>query len=150
MRKLFISLLLAVVSATASAQYLVQNKILGPNNVENGSGLGIKVFGDFYHVPQFMPGFPTAATIWPRVVKTDCRFTDRNIYCDSIRLTQYGDRSEYLFFTEKEKSSTDTSIENLANRIDELSKTQKDLEKKIGDQKTVVILREVPVKDENQ
>jgi hypothetical protein len=52
--------------------------------------------GDYgvYHVPQYMPYFPTAATIWPRVVEVRCH-GDK---CDGYEYkAEYG-RAEYLFF----------------------------------------------------
>lgn len=147
MRKLFITVLLAVTSLAASAQYVVENKLLGPGNYEIGSSPAFKVLGDLYHVPQFMPGYPTSATIWPRVTKTKCRFENRTVYCDPVRLTQYGDRTEYLFFTEREKPTVETLIDNLSVRVDQLYESQKELDKKLGEKKSTIILLDIPEKN---
>lgn len=48
-----------------------------------------------WHVPQYMPGFPTAATIWPRVV--DVRCTEDNACAGYLNTPEVG-RGEYLFF----------------------------------------------------
>lgn len=150
MRKLFITVLLAVTSLAAGAQHVVENKLLGPGNFEIGNSSAFKVYGDLYHVPQFMPGYPTSATIWPRVIKTKCRFENRTVYCDPVRLSQYGDRSEYFFFTEKEKPTIETLIDNLFVRVDQLYETQKEFEKKLGEKKHTIILIEDPQKKSNQ
>lgn len=150
MRKLFITVLLAFISLSASAQYVVDNKLLGPGNFELGSSPAFKVLGDLYHVPQFMPGYPTSATIWPRVTKTKCRFETRTIYCDPVRLTQFGDRAEYLFFTEKEKPSVETLIDSLFIRVDQMYEAQKELEKKLDEKKSAIILIEIPDKNKDK
>ncbi|WP_426147251.1 hypothetical protein [Polaromonas sp. DSR2-3-2] len=52
--------------------------------------------GDYgvYHAPQYMPGFPTAATIWPRVIEVKCQ----NDLCAGYENTPALGRGEYLFF----------------------------------------------------
>ena len=47
-----------------------------------------------WHAPQYMPGFPTAATIWPRVVDVRCA----NNTCTGYLITPEMGRGEYLFF----------------------------------------------------
>ncbi len=53
---------------------------------------------DIYHVPQYMPAYPTAATIWPRIVDVKCTKQGDDLKCDGYEwLPEYG-RGEYLFF----------------------------------------------------
>lgn len=47
-----------------------------------------------WHVPQYMPGFPSAATIWPRSVMVHCK----NKRCDGFVITPEMGRGEYLYF----------------------------------------------------
>jgi hypothetical protein len=47
-----------------------------------------------WHVPQYMPGYPTAATIWPRVVIIQCE----GDVCPGYEVTPELGRGEYLFF----------------------------------------------------
>ena len=56
---------------------------------------------DIYFAPQFMPAYPTAATIWPRVVEVPCTETPAGLQCDGYQWTPKMGRAEYLFFTPK-------------------------------------------------
>ncbi|MEG0053562.1 MAG: hypothetical protein RR283_09095 [Comamonas sp.] len=47
-----------------------------------------------YHVPQYLPGYPTAATIWPRAVYVRCK----SQRCDGYLITPEMGPGEYLFF----------------------------------------------------
>lgn len=66
-----------------------------PGGYENGE----MVFNDVYHVPQYLPGYPTAATIWPRVIDVPCtRAAGGELQCQGYNwLPKFG-RGEYLFF----------------------------------------------------
>lgn len=66
-----------------------------PGGYENGQ----MVFNDIYHVPQYLPGYPTAATIWPRVIDVPCtREPNGELQCQGYNwLPKFG-RGEYLFF----------------------------------------------------
>ena len=84
-------------TGTAIAEIKIQRNILG-SGIQNASmtaDVAIPV-GDYgvYHVPQYMPGFPTAATIWPRVVEVKCQ----NDLCEGYENTPAIGRGEYLFF----------------------------------------------------
>ena len=52
--------------------------------------------GDYgvWHVPQYLPGYPTAATIWPRAIPVKCK--DRQ--CEGYAITPQMGPGEYLFF----------------------------------------------------
>lgn len=79
------------------ADVKIQRNILGSGiqNASAGSDAATQV-GDYgvYHVPQYMPGYPTAATIWPRVVEVKCQ----NDICEGYESSPALGRGEYLFF----------------------------------------------------
>lgn len=83
----------------AFADVRIQRNILGSGiqntPITSQSDVATPV-GDYgvYHVPQYMPGFPTAATIWPRVVEVQCQ----NDLCEGYENTPALGRGEYLFF----------------------------------------------------
>jgi hypothetical protein len=60
----------------------------GMENAEPVGDLGV------WHVPQYLPGFPTAATLWPRVVELRCIGST----CPGYEVTPALGRGEYLFF----------------------------------------------------
>jgi hypothetical protein len=49
-----------------------------------------------YHVPQYMPGYPTAAVIFPRVVDVECEKSNAQIVCKGYHLMPEDGRGEYL------------------------------------------------------
>ena len=80
----------------------IQRNILGsgsPGEEPGGYENAERVIGDVYHVPQFLPGYPTSATLWPRVIDVPCtRAASGEIQCQGYHwLPKYG-RAEYLFF----------------------------------------------------
>ena len=97
MRKLILSAALIVLAGSAMAQ-------VGVHRVENGSGepnaTGIENADKWdqgvYHAPQYMPGYPTAATIWPRVVDVPCTKVGDKVICNGYNWTPDMGRGEYL------------------------------------------------------
>lgn len=51
----------------------------------------------YYHVPQDMPYYPTAAVIWPRVVEVQCDNVGGKVLCDGYHWQPKYGRAEYLF-----------------------------------------------------
>ena len=52
-----------------------------------------------YHVPNYMPGYPTAATIWPRGIEVECvrdASTD-GLVCDGYAVHPSLGRGEYIY-----------------------------------------------------
>lgn len=101
-------LLLCVSLAAQAAAPLPRNTDLLIERVPFGSGLqnttgmeNAQPVADFgvWHVPQYMPGYPTAATIWPRVVLVHCK----DGACDGYAITPNMGPGEYLFFRPVEK-----------------------------------------------
>lgn len=68
-----------------------------------GRALGTDESTDNYiHVPQYMPYYPTAAVIWPRVVEVPCEKTEAGeLRCEGYNWTPAMGRGEYLFFVPK-------------------------------------------------
>lgn len=65
----------------------------------NGTEAAEHVADGLYHAPNFLPGFPTAATIWPREVPITCdldRTTQRKT-CSGYRVIPAIGRGEYIF-----------------------------------------------------
>jgi hypothetical protein len=95
-----------VVAIVIALGLLVASKTFAGTSNENvflgtTTDAALNVFGDeeAYHVPQYMVGFPTAATIWPRVVQVDCVEIDAsNIKCEGYNWSPKMGRGEYLYF----------------------------------------------------
>jgi hypothetical protein len=98
MTKLFV-LFLAFCAASSQAltlSYKIERVYFG-SGLQNAEGFeNAEQVGDYgvWHVPQYMPGYPTSQTIWPRVVEVRC--TDAE--CEGYALSPSTVRSEYLFF----------------------------------------------------
>lgn len=85
----------------------------GPDTVDASKWVSTGPDGEIYHSPQYMPGFPTAATIWPRVVDVECIEADdlstndpskeRVLVCDGYAWQPKFGRGEYLFFRPRMK-----------------------------------------------
>lgn len=93
----YIVVLAIVGTGTVFAEVKIQRNLLG-SGIQNElmtADVATQV-GNYgvYHAPQYMPGFPTAATIWPRVVEVKCQ----NDLCEGYENTPALGRGEYLFF----------------------------------------------------
>lgn len=107
MNRLLLVLLLASASAFAAPEVPINNSQLGsgtPSNITVGVSNASLVDDRVYFTPQYMPGFPTAATLWPRVVEVECSHTAfGNIVCEGYHWTPNLGRGEYLFVTPRFK-----------------------------------------------
>jgi hypothetical protein len=102
---------LAVTLAPAIGQVQIGRSPLGSGEPgQSGLENATLVFDNVYHVPQYMPGFPTAATLWPRVVEVPCRRVGAGLQCDGYNWTPRMGRAEYLFFVPVLVSGTPVSI----------------------------------------
>ena len=88
-----------------------------------------------YHEPQYMPYFPTAATIWPRVIEVKCNM-DRK--CEGYNWAPSMGRAEYLFVTPR------VVVEQPRPLI-----VEKIIEKLVPGPERI-ILKEVPVKPKKE
>lgn len=101
MKKHLIALFMVVASTTALAQNVsIQQNTLGSGTPgEKGFENSTLVLdNDIYHAPQYMAAFPTAATIWPRVVDVPCVKVGDSLKCEGYEWTPKMGRGEYLFF----------------------------------------------------
>lgn len=65
----------------------------GATGVEQATSLGNGV----YHAPQYLPGFPTASTIFPRVVEVECvKQPSGSLDCAGYNWSPEMGRAEYL------------------------------------------------------
>jgi hypothetical protein len=112
-KSIITSVLLAAVCNFCAAADAGQVRFVDSFDVERmpfGSGtpspavtIGVEdaeqVVDGLYHVPNYLPGFPTAATIWPREVPIECD-TDpvtRRPVCTGYRVQPAVGRGEYIF-----------------------------------------------------
>lgn len=77
----------------------IERSILGSGEPgQQGFENAVPVADDMYHAPQYLPGSPTAASVWPRVVRVNCRRSGTGLQCDGYQWTPAMGRAEYLFF----------------------------------------------------
>lgn len=105
MKKLMFMVALAVSSTAFAAEVKLGQAVFGynPTGVVNASVVdNAKVENDILHAPQYMPNYPTAATIWPRVVEVPCTETKAgDLDCTGYSWSPALGRGEYLFITPK-------------------------------------------------
>lgn len=62
--------------ANADGGIEVGRRPFGSGTPQLGASAGAEradyIAGGLYHVPNYLPGFPTAATLWPREVTVEC------------------------------------------------------------------------------
>lgn len=112
MKTMPIAMAVAVTLGIASANVIA---LLAPTNAlaqveitrsELGAGTPYSVgsekadrwSNDIYHTPQYMPGYPTAGVIYPRVVDVECKRSADNIVCSGYDWAPELGRGEYLLF----------------------------------------------------
>jgi hypothetical protein len=101
MKKVISVLALALMAGTVFAQGIdVQRRNLGSGTpgltgMENATKWADTV--DVYHLPQYLPGYPTAASIWPRAVEVQCKDEAGKKTCDGYDWQPKYGRGEYLF-----------------------------------------------------
>lgn len=61
-----------------------------------GNETAVYVDDGYYHIPQYLPTHPTAATIWPRVVEVECDKVDGKVVCDGYHWLPKMGRAEYI------------------------------------------------------
>src|SRR6187431_3033454 len=106
MRKIISILALALVAGSSFAQAVADPDIrVGRRSLGSGQpGLvGEETITRWsnnepiYFGPQYMVGYPTAATIWPRVVEVPCTRVQGKLACDGYDWQPRLGRGEYLF-----------------------------------------------------
>lgn len=87
----------AIGMSAASAQPMIERQGLGSGEPGvSGWEPSTAVGNDAFHAPQYMPGSPTAASIWPRVVEVPCNAGATQ--CEGYQNVPALGRGEYLFF----------------------------------------------------
>lgn len=66
-----------------------------------GDETAVYVDDGYYHIPQYLPNHPTAATIWPRVVEVECDKVNGKIVCDGYHWLPKLGRAEYIMIIPK-------------------------------------------------
>lgn len=124
-----IMLVAAGVGAQAQdGRLTVENSILGSGVNNVGNSLAVEVHHGVFHVLQYMPGFPTAATLWPTVIKHNCNIPNKD--CELFDYKPSYGRAEYLFFRPFEEKESPVPVVNCCEK----------------DRNPIVIYKEVPVK----
>ena|SRR5271165_6375951 len=142
MNKIIAALLAIGFVGTASAQTVfVINEELGSDKPNaNLPGIDNSLIGTadvwdardhLYHLPQYLPGYPTAATIWPRVLPVKCVKGPDDLICHGYHWTPDMGRGEYLFIHPQ-----------LVDETPSPAPEPKIVEK--------IIIKEVPVKKNNE
>lgn len=97
--------ILAIIAVAACASAIAAPEVQIQRNAYGSGTPGAVGFekaevleNDIFHAPQFMSQFPTAATIWPRVVDVPCIRTPSGLKCEGYNWTPKMGRGEYLFF----------------------------------------------------
>ncbi len=100
-------LIVAILALTAS---LAMAQLVTPTNPDTPTTVAaLKWIGDpdcrpgncphgIHHVPGMLPGQPTAATIWPRIIRVECVMEDGKMKCDYPARTPSVGRGEYVMY----------------------------------------------------
>lgn len=98
MKKLILAM--ALVGLTGSV--LAQQVSVGRHELGSGTpGIsGFELAGkwdnNIFHAPQYLPGYPTAATLYPRVVDVECIKVKTGLNCKGYNWLPEMGRGEYL------------------------------------------------------
>lgn len=100
MKKLVLAALMVASTGAALAQQVsvARNDLGSGSPGQYGSENATRWDNDIFHAPQYMPGFPTAATLWPRIVDVPCVKVGADLNCDGYHWTPDMGRGEYLMF----------------------------------------------------
>jgi hypothetical protein len=98
MKKLTLALSLLVAVGSAFAQdVVVERKHLGSGQPDmEGVENAAKWDNDIYHAPQYMPGYPTASPLYPRIIDVPCTKTATGLQCNGYTWLPELGRGEYL------------------------------------------------------
>jgi hypothetical protein len=95
----FLFLLLFGLQAAAQTvsieRYVLGSGEPGQAGFENAEA----VENNIYHVPQYLPGSPTSAMLWARVIQVPCHREGDLTRCEGYHWSPAMGRAEYLYFT---------------------------------------------------
>lgn len=133
MKLIFATILSLTVSAAFSQQVTIKYEELGSGVPESNSPENaVRWDNDIFHAPQYLPGYPTSASLWPRLVDVLCAKHDKILTCDGYHWTPDLGRGEYLMIHPVIKQE---STENVTTIIEKVP---------------VIVLKEVPVKKKGE
>lgn len=105
-KHLFASMAVMIFMTAHAESVEIQSKALGSGTPSysriDGQQMekAVPVIGsDILHAPQYLPYHPTAATIWPRVVRVPCAKHGTSLTCEGYHWTPDMGRAEYLYIT---------------------------------------------------
>jgi hypothetical protein len=92
-------LTLLYISSVRAEDVYVEHHALGSGDPSAaGYEHGYAMPDNLVHVPGYLPGYPTAAIVWPRIVDVACRDDGGKVLCNGYNINQYtAGRGEYLF-----------------------------------------------------
>jgi len=97
MKKLIFGLI-AAVAMPAMAQVNVGRVPYGSGTPGQTGVENAVPVNDVFHVPQYLPGYPTSAVIFPRVVDVKCvKGADKGLTCEGFEWIPALGRGEYLY-----------------------------------------------------
>lgn len=98
MNKLILTLALVGMASSVFAQEVaVERRELGSGSPGiSGFEIAGKWDNNIFHAPQYMPGHPTAATLYPRVVDVECTKVATGLNCKGYNWLPELGRGEYL------------------------------------------------------
>ena len=105
MKNFTLLILLAVSFSTFANETInIDAKALGSGTpaatITQGTNSATLINDSMWHTPQYLPGYPTAAVIWPRVITVPCTETATNqLKCSGYHWKPEYGRAEYLFIS---------------------------------------------------
>jgi hypothetical protein len=97
MKKLLMAVLIGVAGVASAQTVSVKREQLGSGTpglvgLENATRWDNNIF----HAPQYLPGYPTAASLWARVVEVPCEKAGDRLECKGYNWLPEMGRGEYL------------------------------------------------------
>lgn len=107
MKTMFIMAALAASMAATAAPVSIERTGLGsgtPSTTLANTGVEnvvpVNHAPEVFHTPQYLPYYPTAAVIWPRIIEVPCtKSASGALVCEEYQWAPSMGRGEYLFFT---------------------------------------------------
>jgi hypothetical protein len=133
MNKLILTAALALMASVAGAQTVsIGNVQLGSGTPgEQGKEPAVPWESNISHAAQYLPGYPTAAVIFPRVVEVKCDSVDgKLINCDGYTWTPNMGRAEYLMIKPVARPVPQVQVKEVVKEVP----------------KEVIVYKEVPAK----
>lgn len=97
MKKIVLIMAMCLTGSVFAQQVGVNRQELGSGTPgTTGSEQATRWSNDIYHAPQYMPGYPTAAVLYPRVVDVECVKSTSGLNCKGYNWYPELGRGEYL------------------------------------------------------